>query len=191
MGKRVFVIHYQSLSLSLEVGAGKEEISGIQKGEIQVPFLSCMDKWVRRESCESGSESHGTPSLHFRRSLGERWRGMPRVGAFHFVLPPSFQVVLPPSCAKPRRKPLLSKPGSTMTISAPIWHREALDIPSWKGRRRWSWAESCPLSRGELILQQGGWANPPEQGLDRGHGLEGLTPARGCRRQAAMLFFSR
>ena len=76
MGKRVFVIHYQSLSLSLEARAGKEEISGIQKGEIQVPFLTCMDKGVRRESCESGSESHGTPSLHFRRSLGEQWGGM-------------------------------------------------------------------------------------------------------------------
>lgn len=108
MGKRVFVIHYQSLSLSLEVGAGKE-ISGIQKGEIQVPFLPCRDKGVGRESCESGSESHGTPSLHFRRSLGERWRGMPRAGAFHvFVCFNSWlglwgEVVLPPPCAKPRR----------------------------------------------------------------------------------------
>lgn len=86
MGKRVFVIHYQSLSLSLEARAGKEEISGIQKGEIQVPFLTCMDKGVRRESWESGSESHDTPSLHFRRSLGEQWGGMPRAGAFHFFV---------------------------------------------------------------------------------------------------------
>ena len=52
MGKRVFVIHYQSLSLSLEVGAGKEEIAGIQKGEIQAPFLTRIDKRVRRESVE-------------------------------------------------------------------------------------------------------------------------------------------
>lgn len=82
MGKRVFVIHYQSLSLSLEVGAGKE-ISGIQKGEIQVPFLTCRDKGVDRESCESGSEFM---VLHLSIS-GEVWGngGEECQGQGHFI----------------------------------------------------------------------------------------------------------